>query len=95
MTPHKIVHLVVDDKFIDAAIREFEAVAPGLPNVAGLAAIASGSSHAGVTSGKASGAVTASSAALGRARAGLRAGLWRGAGDSVCATGAANRVIWS
>jgi dTDP-N-acetylfucosamine:lipid II N-acetylfucosaminyltransferase len=27
--PRKILHLVVDDKFIDAAIREFEAVAPG------------------------------------------------------------------
>lgn len=29
MSPRRIVHLVVDDKFIDAAIREFEAVAPG------------------------------------------------------------------
>lgn len=29
MCTRKIIHLVVDDKFIDAAIREFEAVAPG------------------------------------------------------------------
>lgn len=30
MSTRRIVHLVVDDKFIDAAIREFEAVAPGV-----------------------------------------------------------------
>ncbi len=73
----------------------FEAVAPRLLNVADVAAVSSRSSHAGLTSGKASGAGTASSAARVCARAGLRACLWREGGDSVGTAGAANRVIWS